>query len=150
MPANEWHWRLLGLERGASKADIHKAYRRLSKLYHPDRGGSKEDLARLNDAVRLANEWPTPESTPPPHQDANPPPPSASPSNPSMQRVSIRKDFAGPILGTELGLAVLSGGLMIVVGALFFTLGAAGVAVGMAISIAALATVIYRDKQPRN
>ena len=67
-----------------------------------------------------------------------------------MRGVSIWEDVVGPILDTELGLAVLSGGLMIVVGALLFTLGAPGVAIGMATSIAALATVIYRNKQHRN
>jgi len=40
----------LGLSDGASDDDIHKAHRALIKKYHPDRGGSHAQAARINQA----------------------------------------------------------------------------------------------------
>ncbi|MTI49593.1 MAG: hypothetical protein FH761_17315 [Firmicutes bacterium] len=37
----------LGLSSDASKEDIKSRFRELAKKYHPDRGGSKEDMIRL-------------------------------------------------------------------------------------------------------
>jgi hypothetical protein len=41
---------VLGLADGASADDIAAARRRLARLHHPDRGGSTETMARINDA----------------------------------------------------------------------------------------------------
>ncbi len=43
----------LGLEEGASQADIHSAYRKLIMKHHPDHGGSHAKAARLNQARDL-------------------------------------------------------------------------------------------------
>jgi DnaJ homolog subfamily C member 19 len=41
---------LLGVSVGASRADIRAAHRRLIVAAHPDRGGAKDEAARLNAA----------------------------------------------------------------------------------------------------
>ena len=38
------YYKLLGLSKTASKKDIRRAYRRLSKLYHPDAGGNDASM----------------------------------------------------------------------------------------------------------
>lgn len=43
----------LGLQEGASHADIKLAYRRLAMQHHPDRGGCAEDLHAINDAMDI-------------------------------------------------------------------------------------------------
>ena len=48
----EKHYRTLGLPVGASKERIKKAYRKLAKLYHPDKNQSKkahEKFILIND-----------------------------------------------------------------------------------------------------
>jgi hypothetical protein len=45
--------RLLGLEQGASREAIKRAYRRLAKAHHPDLGGDPEAFHRLDAAYRL-------------------------------------------------------------------------------------------------
>jgi hypothetical protein len=52
---NEQYWHFLGLKPGASAAEISAARNRLAKLYHPDRGGTAEDMARLNEAFEIAS-----------------------------------------------------------------------------------------------
>jgi len=42
--------RVLGLERGATDAEIKKAYRRLSLQHHPDKGGNADDFVRIHEA----------------------------------------------------------------------------------------------------
>nr|WP_242468662.1 DnaJ domain-containing protein [Rhodovibrio salinarum] len=44
---------ILGLEEGASRADIQHAYRSLMKKLHPDAGGSDWFAAKLNEAKRV-------------------------------------------------------------------------------------------------
>jgi hypothetical protein len=39
----------LGLSKNATKADVRKAYIKLSLKYHPDKGGDPEDFKKLND-----------------------------------------------------------------------------------------------------
>ena len=41
------YYKILGLNRDATLAQIKKAYREKVKMYHPDAGGSKEDQDRL-------------------------------------------------------------------------------------------------------
>jgi hypothetical protein len=50
---NDEYWHFLGLKPGASAAEISAARNRLSKLFHPDRGGTAEDMARLNEALEI-------------------------------------------------------------------------------------------------
>ena len=46
-------YRLLGVARGASAADVHDAYRRLARRLHPDAGAVDDvEMARLNEAWR--------------------------------------------------------------------------------------------------
>jgi curved DNA-binding protein CbpA len=42
---------VLGLPEGASEAQITKAYQQMSMKYHPDLGGSEEQMQRLNEAI---------------------------------------------------------------------------------------------------
>lgn len=44
------YYEVLGVRREASYQEIFKAYRRLAAKYHPDRGGSHEDMVRINEA----------------------------------------------------------------------------------------------------
>lgn len=51
LPAPEQWWQVLGVDQGASAAEIAAAYRRLATEAHPDRpGGSDAAMARLNAA----------------------------------------------------------------------------------------------------
>lgn len=45
---------VLGLDPGASLADVRDARRRLAKHVHPDRGGTVEEMSAINDAVDRA------------------------------------------------------------------------------------------------
>lgn len=45
-------WEILGVKDNASKNDIKNAFRALSLVHHPDRGGRDEDFKRINDAFR--------------------------------------------------------------------------------------------------
>jgi|ERR1700754_2549725 len=55
-------YRVLGLPHGASPAVVQDAYRRLSKLHHPDRGGSPERFREIQRAVETLRGRPeTPE-----------------------------------------------------------------------------------------
>lgn len=42
--------KLLGLKEGFTKDDVRKAYRRLSKIHHPDMGGLEENFKKLKKA----------------------------------------------------------------------------------------------------
>jgi molecular chaperone DnaJ len=45
-------YKILGVEKGASEADIKKAYRRLAMKYHPDKAGTKEDEKKFKEATQ--------------------------------------------------------------------------------------------------
>lgn len=49
----EW-WRVLGVHEGSDGAEIKSAYRRLASEYHPDKGGSRQRMAEINQAYRTA------------------------------------------------------------------------------------------------
>ena len=50
LPSPEQPWQVLGVQMGASRAEIEQAYRRLAMQHHPDRGGDEGQMARLNAA----------------------------------------------------------------------------------------------------
>lgn len=45
--------RTLGLKPGCSAQEVTKAFRRLARTRHPDKGGSKEEFQRLRAAYEL-------------------------------------------------------------------------------------------------
>ncbi len=49
-------WKVLGVLKSATSAEIEKAYRELAKKYHPDSGGSNELMARINRAIGEARQ----------------------------------------------------------------------------------------------
>jgi hypothetical protein len=50
LPAPEQWWQVLGVPREATADQIEDAHRRLAMKHHPDRGGSDEQMARINAA----------------------------------------------------------------------------------------------------
>jgi curved DNA-binding protein CbpA len=56
-------YRVLGIPHGASPAVILDAYRRLSKLHHPDRGGSPERFREIQRAVETLRGRPAPDES---------------------------------------------------------------------------------------
>jgi DnaJ-class molecular chaperone len=50
---------ILGFDTGATITEsvVEKNYRRMAKKYHPDAGGTNEQMVELNEAKRLALEW---------------------------------------------------------------------------------------------
>lgn len=47
------YYSILGVEKTASEADIKKAYRKLASKLHPDKGGSKEEFQKLQEAYSV-------------------------------------------------------------------------------------------------
>lgn len=56
-PTNDYY-SVLGLDRGASQAEIKAAYRQRAPHVHPDRGGSQEEMAALNEAYDCLSDTP--------------------------------------------------------------------------------------------
>lgn len=48
LPQPEQWFQVLGVKPTATRGEIDDAYRRLAMKYHPDRGGSSDDMARIN------------------------------------------------------------------------------------------------------
>lgn len=46
-------YKFLGLNYNATIGDINSTYRRLAKIYHPDKGGKKEDWHKLKECVAV-------------------------------------------------------------------------------------------------
>jgi DnaJ domain len=109
-----WHSHFLGIEPAATRAEIHRAYRRLAKRLHPDRGGTDADMARLNDALALAladRRAPNPEPGVPPKraQQPNiwPSTPERPPESTTWHRRSV-PPTTNSILGARVVLAVIA------------------------------------------
>ncbi len=50
----EDYYKILGIDRNASKDDIKRAYRNLAHKYHPDKaGGSEEEFKKINEAYQV-------------------------------------------------------------------------------------------------
>ena len=47
-------WSILGIKETDDESIIKKAYHRLARDYHPDKGGNPEDMVRLNNAYEWA------------------------------------------------------------------------------------------------
>jgi curved DNA-binding protein CbpA len=57
-------YRVLGVPYGASQPVVLEAYRRLSKLHHPDReGGSEERFVEIHEAYEALRTRPAPEAS---------------------------------------------------------------------------------------
>jgi DnaJ domain len=56
-------YRVLGVPHGASPAVVLDAYRRLSKLHHPDQGGSPERFVEIQRAYETLRARPTPDAS---------------------------------------------------------------------------------------
>lgn len=46
-------WKVLGLREGATDSEIKKAFRKLAKKYHPDKGGNGSAFAQISQAFAL-------------------------------------------------------------------------------------------------
>jgi len=50
------YYEVLGIERGASKDDVKKAFRKLAHKYHPDKGGDEAKFKELNEAYQVLSD----------------------------------------------------------------------------------------------
>jgi molecular chaperone DnaJ len=51
--AGKDYYKILGVEKGASKEDIKKAFRKLAHKYHPDKGGDEAKFKEINEAYQV-------------------------------------------------------------------------------------------------
>jgi len=56
MQMNKDYYSILGVSRDADEDEIKKAYRKLAAKHHPDRGGSKEEFQRIEEAYRILSD----------------------------------------------------------------------------------------------
>jgi len=50
------YYKILGVEKGASEADIKKAFRKKAHELHPDKGGDAEAFKKLNEAYQVLSD----------------------------------------------------------------------------------------------
>ncbi len=50
------YYEILGVEKGASKEDIKKAFRKLAHKYHPDKGGDENKFKEINEAYGVLSD----------------------------------------------------------------------------------------------
>ena len=50
------YYRILEVDKGATKEEIKKSFRKLSKKYHPDLGGNEEQFKKLNAAYNILSD----------------------------------------------------------------------------------------------
>jgi len=50
------YYEVLGIERGASRDDVKKAFRKLAHKYHPDKGGDEAKFKELNEAYQVLSD----------------------------------------------------------------------------------------------
>lgn len=53
---NKDYYSVLGVSRDATEDEIKRAYRKLAAKHHPDRGGSKEEFQRIEEAYRILSD----------------------------------------------------------------------------------------------
>ena len=50
------HYEILGVARGASAAEIKKAFRAKAKQHHPDKGGEAQTFKKINEAYEVLSD----------------------------------------------------------------------------------------------
>src|SRR3990167_9928518 len=54
--ADRDYYKILGVERGASKDDVKKAFRKLAHKYHPDKGGDEAKFKEVNEVYQVLSD----------------------------------------------------------------------------------------------
>ena len=49
-PDKKTHYEILEVAKDATTKEINKAYKKLSRIHHPDKGGNQEDFKLINEA----------------------------------------------------------------------------------------------------
>ena len=101
-------YKLLGLKRGASKAEVRKAYRRKAKVSHPDKGGSAEAFSALATAHDVLSDERRRE-----RYDATGEIVAAKPNNADVAAIEIIAQKLGLIIHSEHDVSALGIGEMI-------------------------------------
>ena len=101
-------YKLLGLKRGASKAEVRKAYRRKAKVSHPDKGGSAEAFSALATAHDVLSDERRRE-----RYDATGEIVAAKPDNADVAAIEIIAQKLGLIIHSEHDVSALGIGEMI-------------------------------------
>ena len=101
-------FRLLGLKRVASKAEVRKAYRRKAKVSHPDKGGSAEAFSALATAHDVLSDERRRE-----RYDATGEIVAAKPDNADVAAIEIIAQKLGLIIHSEHDVSALGIGEMI-------------------------------------